>query len=320
MERTQKGQSLLELINSYTVIDLETTGLSPEYDDIIEVAAVKVVDGNIVERFSSLINPLFEIPEFITKLTGITNDMLSSAPTIQEVLPRFIEFLGDATLLGHNVSFDINFLYDACLQYLDKPLRNNCVDTMRISRLLFPSEEHHRLEDLRQRLNVSVSRSHRALDDVIATMDCYEKMKRYVTSNSIDFYSKVNKNHTKRKKPSSNPLRAKDLSATTDDFDVTSVAYNKSFVFTGTLERFSRKEAMQLVLNSGGKVEDNITKKTNFLVLAKDHYNPQIKDGKSRKWKQAEELKLKGQDIEIISEDVFYDMFEEQKAPTEVVE
>lgn len=309
MKRLKKGLSLLELTDNYTVIDLETTGLSPEYDEIIEVAAAKVVDGNIVEQFSSLIKPIFEIPEFITELTGITNYMLSSAPTIQEVLPRFIDFLGDATLIGHNVNFDINFLYDACLQYLDKPLSNNFVDTMRISRLLFPSEEHHRLEDLLQRLNVSVSRSHRALDDAIATMECYEEMKRYVTVNNIDFYSKINKNHTKRKKPSSsNPLRAKDLSATTDDFDVTSVVYGKSFVFTGTLERFSRKEAMQLVLNSGGKVEDNITKKTNFLVLAKDHYNPQIKGDKSRKWKQAEELKLKGQDIEIISEDVFYDM------------
>ena len=108
--------------------------------------------------------------------------------------------------------------------------------------------------------------------------------------------------------PTKNGFSAKDIQASTNDFDATSPLYEKVCVFTGTLERMSRKEAMQLVVDRGGLCGDGVNKKTNFLVLGNNDYCSTIKDGKSTKQKKAEQLKLAGFDIEIISENVFYDM------------
>jgi len=107
-ERTQKGNSLLAIYSSYVAIDLETTGLDPHWDEIIEVAATRVDDGVITDRFQSLINPKCEIDEFITELTGIINEMLFSAPNLETILPKYLEFIGDSIVVGHNVNFDIN--------------------------------------------------------------------------------------------------------------------------------------------------------------------------------------------------------------------
>ena len=111
-ERTNKGQSLIAFIDDYVAVDLETTGLDPRFDAIIEIAAVKVAGGKPVDSFATLVKPPFEVDEFITELTGITNDMLAHAPAIEAVLPSFLEFVGDGVVVGHNVNFDINFLYD----------------------------------------------------------------------------------------------------------------------------------------------------------------------------------------------------------------
>jgi DNA polymerase-3 subunit epsilon len=109
-------------------------------------------------------------------------------------------------------------------------------------------------------------------------------------------------------RPTKSGFSAKDIQASTTDFDEASPVYEKVFVFTGTLERMTRKEAMQLVVDRGGLCGDGVNKKTNFLVLGNNDYSSTIKDGKSSKQKKAEQLKLSGCDIEIISENVFYDM------------
>ena len=105
-------------------------------------------------------------------------------------------------------------------------------------------------------------------------------------------------------------LKAKDIIADVNEFDVDNLLYQKVCVFTGELERMPRKEAMQIVVNLGGICGDGVTSKTNYLILGNNDYCKTIKDGRSSKQKKAEELKLKGQDIEIISEDVFYDMID----------
>ena len=110
--RDKKGQSLLLFPNEYIVFDIETTGLDASYDEIIEIGALKIKNNEIVDKFTSLIKPKYPIDEFITELTGITNEMVKDAPLINEVLPRFIDFIGDEILVGHNINFDINFVYD----------------------------------------------------------------------------------------------------------------------------------------------------------------------------------------------------------------
>lgn len=173
---------------------------------------------------------------------------------------------------------------------------------MRLSRRLFPQERHHRLCDLINRFDVGDSVTHRALADVEQIHRCYLFMKQYMEVNCIDIKTLL---------PSSkNRLSAKDIQPSTDKFDDSSPIYEKVFVFTGTLERMTRREAMQCVADRGGKCSDRVTKETNYLVLGNNDYCTTIKDGKSTKQKKAEHLKLAGCDIEIISENVFYDMIE----------
>ncbi len=179
--RERKGQSLLDRIDSYTVIDLETTGLDTRTSDIIELGAVRVENGEVTGTFSELVNPGYPLPPFITELTGITDEMLEDRPSIEILLPRYLCFLGGSIVIGHNVNFDVNFLYDKSMRYLDEPFSNDFIDTMRLSRLLFPEEEHHRLLDLVRRFRVPAPVSHRALADVLQTNAVYVCMKPYLT-------------------------------------------------------------------------------------------------------------------------------------------
>ncbi len=114
-ERAFKGKCLTSFPRSFTCIDIETTGLSPAYDDIIEVSGIKVENGKTVATFSETINIGRPLPPFITSLTGITDKELSTSNSAENVLTRFCSFIGGDILLGHNVNFDINLLYDKCI-------------------------------------------------------------------------------------------------------------------------------------------------------------------------------------------------------------
>lgn len=314
----KKGKNLFSVPSSYCIIDIETTGLSPDFDSIIEVSAVKYIDGKEVGNFTSLIKPeeTYDdgtyIDDFIEKLTGITNEMLSTAPDPMPVFKQFKDFIGENILIGHNVNFDINFLYDNFEHYLSEKLDNDFVDTMRFSRFLHPEEAHHRLEDLAERYKIDYSGAHRSLNDCYITHACYEHLQEEMiqSSGSLDSFIDSWKKHKRG-------LKATDIQASKGSFDVTHPLYGKVCVFTGTLEKMARKDAMQLVADIGGINADSVTKKTNFLILANNTYCPLIKDGKSNKQKKAEKLKLEGYDIEVIPENVFYDMFEDNMQSTE---
>ena len=301
-QREEKGCSLFEIPTDYVVLDLETTGLDPTWNEIIEIGAIRVRNLDIVDTFSQLIKPSEPIDDFIAELTGITNEMVADAPSIEEVLPGFLQFVGNDIVVGHNVNFDINFLYDNCVQILGHGFTNDYVDTMRLSRRLFPEERHHRLSDLEKRFSLHNEAAHRALSDVMLTNQCLEYLRSYVLDNGIDLKALLRRSHKS--------LSAKDIIATTDEFDESSPIYQKVFVFTGTLERMPRKDAMQIVVNLGGICGDGVNKKTNYLVLGNNDFCTTIKGGKSAKHKKAEQLRLAGQDIEIISENVFYDMID----------
>lgn len=304
--RKYKGDSLLSFPSSFTVIDLETTGLSPEYDAIIEVAALKVNSGKIVDTFSSVTGVIgyVYIDDFITELTGITQDMVDQAPKINDVLPEFFNFIGNDIVLGHNVNFDINFLYDNSLKILKIPFTNNFIDTMRISRRLHPEKSHHRLVDLCNQYSIDYSNAHRALDDCKITLSCFNALH----SDVLSVYGNEETFLNLQRKKSSYNVRSSDIVALADNFDESHILYQKTCVFTGKLERMTRKEAMQIVANLGGINSDTVTKKTNYLILGNNDYCSSLKGGKSSKHKKAEKLKLAGEDIEIIPENVFYDM------------
>ncbi len=174
--RAYKGLSTLNFPKDYVVIDIETTGLSPICDSIIELSALKIEDYKVVDKFSSLVNPGFKINAFIEQLTGITNEMLYSASPIEEVLPSFIDFVGERHIVGHNVNFDINFIYDACIKVLNKPFSNNFTDTLRLSKKVLKDLPHHRLADLSEHYNICYEGAHRALVDCQITQQCFLKL------------------------------------------------------------------------------------------------------------------------------------------------
>ena len=148
-------RSIIALPNDYTVIDFETTGFNPKWEGILELGAIKYRDGKEVSRYQQLVLPSQPISMFITRLTGITNEMLIGKPTIDAVIGDFADFIGDDILIGHNVAgFDTVFLADAYEKYLGKTLVNSCVDTLRISKRLFPGLRYYSLGIISAELNV----------------------------------------------------------------------------------------------------------------------------------------------------------------------
>lgn len=305
--RDGKGKSLLEMRGDFVLVDIETTGLMTGIDDIIEISAIRVTNNQVKEKFSKLVKPREKVSEFIEKLTGITNDMLKEAEKPKKALKDFLDFVKpDDVLVGYNVNFDINFLYDDIQYYLKKNFGNDYIDVMRFSKILLKEKiERFRLKDLSYYYGIDYSKAHRGLEDCRITWEVLKKLKEEAEKQygSIEKFLEYRKNVTRGKIYNLNNIR-------TDNtvFDEEHPFFKKHFCFTGKLEKMKRTEAAQIVVDLGGIAENSVTAKTNFLVLGNNDYCSSIKDGKSSKHKKAEKLKLEGNDIEVISEKVFYDM------------
>ena len=167
-----RGQSLDD---TFVVFDIETTGLSKETESITEIGAVKVVDGKIIDRFSTFVNPERPIPAEITKLTGITNEMVADAPVITEILPKFLEFCQDAVLVAHNANFDTGFIRLNAERKCGIEVKNTVLDTLELSRALLPELKKHKLDIVCEQLGVSLEGHHRAVNDAEATAEVFLK-------------------------------------------------------------------------------------------------------------------------------------------------
>lgn len=167
-----RGQSLDD---TFVVFDIETTGLSKETESITEIGAVKVVDGKIIDRFSTFVNPERPIPTEITKLTGITNEMVADAPVITEILPKFLEFCQDAVLVAHNANFDTGFIRLNAERKCGIEVKNTVLDTLELSRALLPELKKHKLDIVCEQLGVSLEGHHRAVNDAEATAEVFLK-------------------------------------------------------------------------------------------------------------------------------------------------
>ncbi len=154
---------------TYIVFDVETTGLSAAYDKIIELAAVKVYQGEIIDRFERFANPHQKLSQTTIDLTGITDDMLVGAPEIDEVMKDFHEWMGQDILVAHNASFDIGFINAAFERINYEKVTNPVIDTLELARLLYPNLKNHRLNTLCKHLNIELTQHHRAIYDAEAT-------------------------------------------------------------------------------------------------------------------------------------------------------
>lgn len=299
--RPGKGRSLLAFPQDYTVIDIETTGLDPQWNEIIELSGLRVRGGEVCDTFSSFVKPEYEIDDFITQLTGITNEDVADAPVIDDILPRFLAFVGSDVIVGHNVHFDVNFIYDAAERF-GSVVSNDIVDTMRLSRHILPNLPHHRLADVAGALGVHQEGAHRALVDCETTHAVLRALQAAAGASGIDL-SAISRSH--------GGVKAADISAAPGMEQPDNPLYGKVCVFTGAL-RIPRKDAMQAVVNLGGICGDSVTAKTNYLILGNNDYCTSIEDGKSSKQKKAESLILKGNDLQILSESVFFDLISDK--------
>ncbi len=159
------GQSL---DSSYVIFDLETTGFSPELNNIIEIGAVKVKDGKIIDRFSAFVNPKEPIPFRIEQLTGINDGMVINAPGIETVLPEFLDFSKDCVMVAHNADFDTSFIIKKAHLLGLKP-EFTIVDTVSMARILLPQLNRFKLDTVAKALNISLENHHRAVDDAECT-------------------------------------------------------------------------------------------------------------------------------------------------------
>ncbi len=158
-------------MDSYICVDLETTGLNPKQDKIIEIGACKVIDGIVVERFETFVNPERKLEERIVELTGIRDEDLENAPTIEMILPQVLAFLEEWPLLGHSVLFDYSFLKKACVNQ-KIPFERRGLDTLKLARKYLADLEHRSLDYLCEYYKIP-HHAHRALADAEATIAVY---------------------------------------------------------------------------------------------------------------------------------------------------
>ena len=162
------GEGTGSLAGEFVVFDLETTGLSSQNDTIIEIGAVKVKNAEIIDRFSTFVNPKIPIPDKITQLTSITDAMVQDAPDLDTVLPQFLEFVGEAPVVAHNAMFDTGFINKAC-EDRGIAFHNTILDTVDLSRNLLPDLKRHKLNLVADHLNIKLENHHRAVDDAEVT-------------------------------------------------------------------------------------------------------------------------------------------------------
>lgn len=171
-----KGGKLLNTyVSDYVVFDLETTGISVIKDEVVEISAVKVVNGEVVEEFSTLVNPCMHIPVYASDVNGITDDMVADAPTFDKALKGFLDFVGDGILVGHNIhSFDMRFICRDAQKYYGKTVGNDYIDTLKIAQVYLPKLRHLSLTDLAQHYGIDAAGAHRALNDCRMNQKIFE--------------------------------------------------------------------------------------------------------------------------------------------------
>lgn len=302
-------------VRDYVVVDIETTGLDEIDDRIIEIAAIRYIDDVEISRFSSFVRPYtpqlmadYTFAEFeelagttginyiedpyITKLTGIDNHMLVDAPTADQIAPAFFDFIGNLPVVGHNfLEFDLKFLREFAAETKSRTsIGHDVIDTMKLAEVFAKDAGSKALTNVGLFLGAPESVSHRALEDAVYTAYIYREMKKLATPAEIEQFRFFNTDHLSHLTIVPNPDSAID----------SDVFYGKNVVFTGDMKMY-RGQAMQYVVDGGGKLTQGITKQTDYLVAAADNdTNDGLKLRKSFQHRQA------GQNITLIQESDFY--------------
>lgn len=275
-----KGNSLIAFPCDYTVVDLETTGLDPNYDEIIEIAAVRVINNLPSDTFSALVKPNKNVSEFITSLTGITNEMLSTAEKIEDVLKPFINFVGSDIIVGHNVNFDINFIHQNAVKCFDKAFSNDFVDTLRLSRKYVKDVENHRLQTLVKHFNVPTDGAHRSLADCYSTQRLFEILCKIHAGTEKNALDSLNLNNAEMYK-------------------------NKSIFVNGNFKTLSKDTLLDLFNRLNATWMDIFyANKTDYFIMSDHSYRNYVSGDYSQKMEKANRLQSEGK-LKVMSESDF---------------
>lgn len=164
------------MINEYIVLDLEMTGLSAKTDQIIEIGAIRICDGEVIDSYSCIVNAHCKVPKRIVELTGITDEMVQEGVEKDQAVAGLLDFLEGVVLVGQNLNFDYGFLKQWAVNH-KRPLEAKACDTLKIARELLPVEQSKKLSSLCEFFRIECQREHRALDDAITTWKVFEALK-----------------------------------------------------------------------------------------------------------------------------------------------
>ncbi len=220
--------------DTYVVFDVETTGLSAVYDTIIELAAVRVKNGEIIESFERFANPHHPLSSTTTKLTGITDDMVKDAPEVSEVIEQFNDFIGDSVLVAHNAKFDMGFFYESAKRSNLEVPAYPVIDTLELARFIHPELRNHRLNTLAKKYNIELTQHHRAIYDTEATAHLFLRLMKEAEDKNIvyldDFNRHIGEGDTyKRSRPSHCTLLATDNEGLKNLFKLVSYSHMDYF-------------------------------------------------------------------------------------------
>jgi DNA polymerase III subunit alpha, Gram-positive type len=255
---------------TYVVFDVETTGLSAVYNKIIELAAVKLKGGEIIDRFERFANPHEKLSQTTIELTGITDDMVKDAPEIEDVLRDFQEFMDDGILVAHNASFDMGFLNVGFRKIGIEDAKNPVIDTLELARFLYPEMKNHRLNTLSKKFDVELVQHHRAIYDAEATGFILWKMLKDIITKDITFHDQLNNNmgqgDFQRTRPSHCIVLAKNQQGLKNLYKLVSEAHLNYFFRTPRIPRsLLQKYREGLLVGSGcdqGEVFEGMMQKS----------------------------------------------------------
>lgn len=180
-----RGKLLNKYVSDYVVFDLETTGINTNYDDVIEISAVKVAGGQVIDEFSTLVNPGRHIPDMASSVNGIYDNMVAGAPDFETALGDFLQFVGDSILVGHNIaSFDMKFIWRDAEKYWGLIIENDYIDTLKLARVCLPKRKGYKLVNLAEHYGISPEGAHRALNDCRMNQQVFERLSKEIAASS----------------------------------------------------------------------------------------------------------------------------------------
>ena len=276
-----KGNRIDRFVNNYVVIDVETSGLSYINSEITELSAIKVVNDEEIDTFTSLVKPKEPIPAAATAVNGITNDMVADAPAIEEVLPKYLDFIGENIVIGHNVNFDIDFIYESSVRILNKPFSNNYSDTLPLAHQYVFGVENFKLGTLAAHFRIFESDPHRSLSDCRTTNAIYRELR------NLQLIEKMLKR-----------VRRGKIKISDDN-----IFCKKAIASKGMFKSFSVPEFNSLCNSASANILEKASADADYLVLGDKVYKNYVHGETSKELEKI--LSAAGDKISVLSENEF---------------